>query len=238
MAVPANSAAYLRNTTNGAFEKQNQGGTVLGNTTTGDAITKALALKDNSAPPIPTSPKVKDNGLSANQKAQSGGTFAYDGGSASGERFVMMTYSTNLGGVANTVIQRGGRQQAFSSNDSVMRARNQYGAKTVTAFRANRFSWTGTKSYGTAGATLANRINWVAATTAGGNAAAAPDALNENYWDPVAAATSANSDSAANPTRAVPGELVMKADFVNIDITGTGDNTAGDFFDYKSITGM
>ena len=60
MAVPANSAAYLRNTTNGAFVKQNQGGTVLGNTTTGDAITKALALKDNATDPVPTLPKVKN----------------------------------------------------------------------------------------------------------------------------------------------------------------------------------
>jgi hypothetical protein len=52
-------------------------------------------------------------------------------------------------------------------------------------------------------------------------------------WDPVAGSTSANSDSAANPTRAVPGELVMKVDFVDTSVA-----TGGDFFVYKPITGM
>ena len=40
-------------------------------------------------------------------------------------------------------------------------------------------------------------------------------------------------DSAATPTRAIPGELVMKVDFVNLSVS-----TGGDFFDYKPITGM
>ena len=63
--------------------------------------------------------------------------------------------------------------------------------------------------------------------------ATAPDALNEDFWDPAAGSTSANSDSAANPTRAVPGELILLNDFVDADIS-----TSGNFFDYKSITGM
>ena len=41
------------------------------------------------------------------------------------------------------------------------------------------------------------------------------------------------ADSAAEPTRAVPGELVMKVDFVTL-----GVSSGGDFFDYKAITGM
>ena len=76
------------------------------------------------------------------------------------------------------------------------------------------------------------RTQWL---NSGGTAAASPATLNgTNMWDPTAGAVSANSDSAANPTRAVPGEFVMKVDFVTIDI-GAG---AGDFFDYKPITGM
>jgi hypothetical protein len=51
-------------------------------------------------------------------------------------------------------------------------------------------------------------------------------------WDPVAGSASRRTDSAANPTRAIPGELVMKADFVTLTTSG------GDFFDYKAITGM
>ena len=49
MPVPANDAAYLKNTTGGAFTAITEGGTVLGNTSTGTGITKALALKDNAA---------------------------------------------------------------------------------------------------------------------------------------------------------------------------------------------
>jgi len=52
-------------------------------------------------------------------------------------------------------------------------------------------------------------------------------------WNPVAGATASRSDSAANPTRAVPGELVMKVDFVTLTVA-----SGGDFFDYKPITGM
>ena len=46
-------------------------------------------------------------------------------------------------------------------------------------------------------------------------------------------ATDVAADSAAEPTRAVPGELVMKVDFVTL-----GVSSGGDFFDYKAITGM
>ena len=226
MAVPANSAAYLRNTTNGAFVKQNQGGTVLGNTTTGDAITKALALKDNATDPVPTLPKVKNNGLSANQKAQSGGTFAYE---VAG-KYVIMTISDTLSGVSNTIILIPSRTKSFSSNDAIMRSRGSYVAKTVTAFRNGRFSWTSTKRDGTA---IGARVNWLNVASGGMDTATAPDALNEDFWDPAAGSTSANSDSAANPTRAVPGELILLNDFVDADIS-----TSGNFFDYKSITGM
>jgi hypothetical protein len=45
-------------------------------------------------------------------------------------------------------------------------------------------------------------------------------------------ATDQAVDDAARPTRAVPGELVMKIDFVNEGLSG------GNFFDYKPITGM
>jgi hypothetical protein len=235
MAVPGNTSNYLKNTSNGTFTAAKEGGTILGNSSTGDVITKALSLADSAVEKgVPTGPANVENGLVRNIKAQgANGTFAWDGGTAAGSRFPMMGVSTSLGNYANTTIQSSSRSKSFSSNDAVMRARNQYGAKTVTALRANRFSWTGTKSYGTAGATLGSRLNWVAATTAGGNAAAAPDALNENYWDPTAGSVSANSDSAANPTRAVPGELVMMVDFVNANIS-----TSGNFFDYKPITGM
>ena len=64
MPVPGATANYLKNTTGGAFSAQTQGGTILSNQTTGDAITKALALKDNAADftDIPTPKKSATTG--------------------------------------------------------------------------------------------------------------------------------------------------------------------------------
>ena len=78
MAVPGATSNYLVNTTGGAFVDTTEGGTILGNTSTGTVITKALALKDNATMfGGGTLPKLLADGLNANQKALSAGTFAY-----------------------------------------------------------------------------------------------------------------------------------------------------------------
>ena len=226
MAVPSSTGDYLRNTTGGAFSAQSQGGTVLGNTTTGTVITKALALKDNATDfPNPPFPVLAANGLVSNHKPLTAGTFAY----TEAGKYIIASSSSTISGVASTKVLI----TSASRLDAIHRFMQSFGAKTVTAFRANRFSWTSTKSRNTAGAALASRINWVAAATGGADSASAPDALNENMWDPSAGSVSANSDNAANPTRAVPGTFVMKVDFVDLD-----EATGGDFFVYKAITGM
>ena len=67
----------------------------------------------------------------------------------------------------------------------------------------------------------------------GGTAAQAPASLNENMYDiNDGNATDVAADSAAEPTRDIPGELVMKVDFVTLSVS-----SGGDFFDYKPITG-
>lgn len=225
MTVPT-SNNHLRNTAGGVFVEQTEGGTLLGNTTTStDRITKALALKDNATVfNGSTKPKVLANGLSANQKVLSAGTFAYE---AAG-KYVIATISDTLSGVANTNILITGRGNA---NNSIHKFRHSFGAKTVTAFRAGRFSWTSTKR---TGAAIAARINWMQVASGGMDTATAPAALNENMFDiSDGNATDIAADSAAEPTRAVPGELVMKVDFVTL-----GVSSGGDFFDYKAITGM
>ena len=59
-------------------------------------------------------------------------------------------------------------------------------------------------------------------------------ALNEFMYDIADGnATNIAFDSAAQPTRALPGELVLKVDFVTLTVA-----SGGDFFDYKPITGM
>ena len=48
MPVPGATSNYLVNTTGGAFVDTTEGGTILGNMTTGTVITKSLGLKDNA----------------------------------------------------------------------------------------------------------------------------------------------------------------------------------------------
>jgi len=224
MAVPGATSNYLKNTSNGTFISITEGGTILGNTTTGTVITKALALKGNAAVfNNGTKPKVLANGLSANQKVLSGGTFAYE---AAG-KYVIASSSDTLSGVASTKILITGRGE---DNNSIHQFLHSYGAKTVTAFRAGRFSWTSTKR---TGAAIAARINWLQVASGGMDTATAPASLNEDMVNPVGGSTGRRTDSAANPTRAIPGELVMKVDFVTTAVA-----TGGDFFDYKAITGM
>mgnify|MGYP003109810296 CR=1 FL=1 len=222
MAVPTQSQ-YLRNTTGGAYTVQTQGGTVLGNTTTStDRITKALALKDNAVDFINSLPKEKANGLVANQKALSGGTFAYE---VAGQ-YVIASVSATLSGVSKTNILI--TSHATRATRPIARFMHDFGAGVASLIRANRFARAGFFNNGNK---VSSRYLWL---NAAGTAVAKPSTLTTtNMWDPVAGSTSANSDSAANPTRAVPGELVMKVDFVTLTVA-----SGGDFFDYKAITGM
>ena len=224
MAVPANQAAYLVNTSGGAFPGDaTEGGTILSNTTTGVVITKALALKDNATVPLPTGPKENANGLIANQKVLTGaGTFGYE---AAG-KYVIAASSSTLSGVAKTNILITGQGSVV---DAIHQFEHDFGADTTSLMRKNRFARVGFFNNG-------NKVNsrrlWL---NAAGTAVAAPSTLTgNNPWDPVAGnSTNQRTDSAANPTRAIPGELVMKADFVTLTVA-----SGGDFFDYKAITGM
>jgi hypothetical protein len=228
MTVP--SGNFLVNTTGGAFSATTEGGTILGNTSTGTAITKALALKDNAAPFAKgTLPANSANGLIGNSGCLGGGgTFAY---SVAG-KYVIAASSDTLSGVANTKILITGRGKDLKA---ISAFQGSYGAKTVTAFRLNRFSWTHTKSHSPAAGTPSARHNWLDVATAGMSTASVPASLNEEMWSQTAAAAAADADHAVPPTlkRSLPGELVMKVDFVVTDKA-----TGGDFFDYKAITGM
>lgn len=221
MPVPSSKSNYLKNTVGGAFVAARQGGTVLGNTTTGTSITKALALKDNAAEYTDgTLPKVKNNGLSGNRKALTAGTFAY---SVAG-KYVIASSSATLSGVSNNSIL------ITSKGDGtrpIAQFEHDFGAGTTSLIRKNRFARSG---YLNNGNKLSSRRLFL---NAGGTAGAAPSALNGNMLNPVGGSTAYHSDSAANPTRAVPGELVMKVDFVTLSVA-----SGGDFFNYKAITGM
>ena len=224
MAVPANQAAYLVNTTGGAFPgNAKEGGTILSNVTTGTVITKALALLDNATEFTDgTRPKEIADGLSSNFKLLSAGTFGYE---AAG-KYVIAASSSTLSGVAKTNILITGQGSVV---DAIHQFEHDFGADTTSLMRKNRFARAGFFNNGNK---VMSRYLWL---NAAGTAVAKPTTLTgNNPWDPVAGnATNSRTDSAANPTRAIPGELVMKADFVTLTVA-----SGGDFFNYKAITGM
>jgi hypothetical protein len=263
MAVPGALTNYSVSTTNNGNPSTNkEGGTILGNDNVGDVITKAFELitatKDNYNA-IGTGP-ITGNGTNAMvgaQKVLAAGTFAYH---VAGE-YVIARASATLSGVAKTQLLTMG---AGDQRPSIAQFYRQIGAKILTAFRSNRFSWTSTKSYGTAGDALTSRLNWVAATTAGGNAAAAPDTLSGQQLRAIGGATRDGvaadtdyTDAAANGyvgaadvdsgsglalgdtgLRKVPGRLVMKSNFVNLNPwTSVKTSARPDFNNYKPITG-
>ena len=222
MPVPSNNS-HLVNTSGGTFISQTEGGTVLGNTSTNtDQITKALALKDNATDfKDGTKPKVLANGLSANQKVLSAGTFAYE---VAG-KYVIAASSDTLSGVSKTNILITGQGNDLNAIHQFI---HDFGADTTSLMRKNRFARVG---YFNNGNKVNSRRLWL---NAAGTAVAAPSTLTGNDpVNPVGGSTARKTDSAANPTRAIPGELVMKVDFVTTSVS-----SGGDFFDYKAITGM
>ena len=222
MAVPSGNNDK-RNPSGGAFTATTEGGTILGNMTTGTVITNALALKDNAVEWAQgTLPRILADGLSANQKILSGGTFAY---SVAGQ-YIIRTISTTISGVSSNAMLI---PDNAGPHYPIAQFQHDFGADVTSLMRANRFSRVGFFNNGNK---ISSRHMWL---NAAGTAVAKPSTLTStNMWDLADGnASDRAADSAANPTRAIPGELVMKVDFVDLSIA-----TGGDFFDYKAITGM
>ena len=222
MAVPSGNNDK-RNTSGGAFTATTEGGTILGNMTTGTVITNALALTDNAVEWAQgTLPRILADGLSANQKILSGGTFAY---SVAGQ-YIIRTISTTISGVSSNAMLI---PDNAGPHYPIAQFQHDFGADVTSLMRANRFSRVGFFNNGNK---ISSRKLWL---NAAGTAVATPSTLTStNMWDLADGnASDRAADSAANPTRAIPGELVMKVDFVDLSIA-----TGGDFFDYKAITGM
>lgn len=224
MAVPSGNN-HLKNTAGSTFVAQRQGGTILGNTTTGSVITKALSLKTNAGDEWQTGagPRLLDNGLVGNKKPFSSGTFGY----LEAGKFLIKTIATTISGVASNLLLITGAD--INSRRPIHQLEHDFGVKLLTKWRANQFSWNGRFTNGNS---MLSRVRWLdSAQTAVGK----PSTLTtQNMWDPVAGnATYRRTDSAANPTRAIPGEFVLKVDFVTVNVS-----SGGDFFNYKAITGM
>lgn len=223
MAVPS-SNSHLRNTAGGAFTAQTQGGTLLGNGTTGDVITNALRLQDATDADIRVPyPVALSNGLYGIEAPYSAGTFAYyaDG------QYVIRGSSTTLSGVASTEVKIPGSENV--NRRSIHDFQHDFGVGLLAKWRANEFSWLGRLDNGNV---IPSRTNWL---NAAGTALGLPTTLTGVFMYDLADsdATDKAVDSASTPSRAVPGELVMKVDFVDLSVA-----TGGDFYDYAAITGM
>ena len=260
MAVPGALTNYSVSTTDNTTASTNkEGGTILGNDNVGDVITKAFELitatKDNYNA-IGTGP-ITGNGTNAivgAQKALSAGTFAYQ---VAGE-YVIARASATLSGVAKTQLLTMG---AGDQRPSIPQFYRQIGAKTLTAFRNNRFSWTSTKRDGTA---ILSRLNWLNVASGGMDTATAPATLSGQQLRAIGGATRDGvaadadyTDAAANGyvgtadvdsgnglalgdtgLRKVPGRLVIKSNFVNLNPwTSVKTSARPDFYNYKPITG-
>ena len=223
MAVPS-SNSHLKNTTGGAFSAQRQGGAVLGNTTSGDVITKALPIKDaldaDARTPLPIEKAYPvGGGLHGTQKIDAAGDFAY----SEAGKYVIRTISSTIAGQASTALLINGDREA---RNAIHQHVHDFGAGLLSKWRANEFAWTGKFSNGNPDK---RRVLWL---DAAGTAVELPATLTgNNPVDPVAGTKGQKSDSAANPTAAIPGELVFKVDFVDVAVA-----TGGDYHNYKART--
>lgn len=232
MAVPGKSG-HLKTTANGTFTKQTYGGVVMGIEGTSTILTKDLSILDgvslnqlagyNALPRLLTG----SGKLYNTAKVLSSGTFAFN--AATARTYIMSRLTTSLAGVSNTKLLF---MAAGSSRRPIMDFQHDFGAKLLTAWRANLFSWLGLLDNGNK---IKSRRLWLNSSNRNSSGGAAPTSLKTtNMWDLTDGnATDKAADSASTPTRAVPGELVLKVDFVTKTVT-----SGGDFFNYKPITGM
>lgn len=226
MATPTRFGA-VKNTSGGTFTAQTVGGVVMGNASSaGNPITGSMSILDgltlNAGLAADSLPRLKSSGVYTTKKPFSSGTFAYN--AARNNTWVISRITTSLSGVADTKMLF----MASNSKKSIADFQHDLGIKSLTAWVNQRFSWTGKLNDGTP---IRSRTLWMSSS---GHAVQTPSDLSTSYmWDLADGnATNKAVDDAANPTRAIPGELVMKSDFVGVGLS------SGNHFDYKAITGV
>ena len=247
MPVPGASANYLRGTQNTAFSSQNQGGTLLGNdkvSSPASPVSNLFPLKDNAAAQDDAGPVVGDSTNPWGQKVISGSTggFAYQ---SAGE-YTIMASSTKIAGDTSTEMLIPGADSNLGRN-AIHQFQHDFGSPIASLLRANRYAKVGYLNDGTKLKLRSARL-WM---NAAGSAEISPTWPNtglygNNPWAPGGTARNGSgafaqdTDVAANPTRAIPGRLVMKANFVNSELDPwTASVVKGsDFYTYKAITGM
>lgn len=241
MPVPNSTSEYLVNTTGGAFVAQNQGGTLLGNETTGSVITKAFPIKDavDDDHRIPVASEQANFGATRIVSGAQVGTRTYPNGlfNSINAGFYNMNFlvrqDSGYGiGVTSESSKKFQLPIRGESYRSILEFKHDFGAEIAKYFFQGRYSFTGRDRAGTK---YKRRSAALFTNLANNGIQSGGPARTTTYMYDIADGDANNQavDSAATPTRAIPGELVMKVDFVTTNVS-----TGGDFFDYKPITGM
>ena len=214
--VPNQSSnPYLKNTTGGTYTTQRQGGTIIGLSTATTLITKAIQVKDvnTNNTSITTGPKELSGAKTYNTaKILSGGTFAYNSNSRSGNTWLISRVATTLAGVSKTFL-------LFMAN-TVTGPKYPYFIKdnydnATSNIRKGLFSRTG---YNPDGSKIKARQPWVT--------------ISAQSYAPTGTAGADFGTSTSIPTRAIPGELYILSNFVAYNPA-----TSSNKYNYSPITG-
>jgi len=208
--VPS-SNSHLKNTAGGSYTKQRQGGTMIGLSSATSVITKAIEVKDVNASDqtIYPGPKELSGARTYNAaKILSGGTFAYNSNSRSGNTWLISRVATTLAGVSKTFLlfmanSISGPKFPYFVSDHYTNA--------ATLIRKNQFSRTG---WNTDGTKIKKRTSWITDPTG------------------TTPATADFGTSGSIPTRAIPGELYILNNFVTYNPA-----TSSNKYNYSAITG-
>lgn len=226
MATPTKFGAY-RNTVGGTFVNQTIGGCIMGVNST-SLITKNMPIIEgvslNDGNNSDAGPRLRTNsGIYRTDKVISAGTFAYN--AAKFGTWVISKITTSLAGVAKNNILF---MAAGTRSRPIAEFQHDFGARVLSAWLNRSFAWTGRLANG---ASKASRIMWLSAD---GTSVSAPSSLSTTFMRDLrdGNATDQAVDDAARPSRAIPGEFVLRADHVVAGLS------SGNFFDYKPITGM
>lgn len=226
MAVPG-FRGHMKNTSGGDFTSQIYSAVALG-INQANIFTRSFrvidAIADNN---VDTGPReLTTSGKTYNaRKIVSGGEFAYN--AAKYNTFIASRLTTSLAGIANNALLFMGKGKLLKTNHDFS---HDFGAKILSAFRANLFSPLGKLDNG---GKLKSRRLWLNPSNRNSASGAAPQTLSTTNMYDIADgnATDKAYDKASKPTRSVPGTLVVMIDFVDKDIA-----TSGNYLEYKPIT--
>lgn len=230
MAVPG-FRGHVKNTSGGEFTQQTYSAVSMGLTSGSVIFSRSFAINDaiadNQLASRDTLPReLSGSGKLYNaKKILSGGEFAYN--AAKNGTWVASRLSTTLAGVANDVLLFMGRGKLVKSNNNFS---HDFGVKILSAFRANLFAPLGRLDNG--GKLLSRRL-WLDPANRNSATGAALETLSTTNMLDIADgnATDKAYDKAGNPTRELPGTLVVLIDFTDADVA-----TSGNYLDYKPVT--